>query len=46
MPFANGRLLSEPGEVWFEYGRTEEEALDRLKESLPGNDWVEWEKKE
>ncbi len=45
-PFVNGYYLHEPGTVWFEYGETKEEALDNLKEELPGNDWIEWEKEE
>lgn len=45
-PFIDGRYLFEPGKVWFELGDTKEEALDRLKETLPSNDWIKWEEKE
>jgi hypothetical protein len=45
-PFVNGRWLYEPGEIWFEVGETKGETLDRLKEALPGYEWVKWEKKE
>lgn len=45
-PFINGHYLCEPGRCWYKYGKTEEEALDNLKETLPGNDWIKWEGKE
>lgn len=43
-PFIDGRYRYEPPYVWFELGDTKEEALNKLKKLLPGNDWVEWEK--
>ena len=33
-PFINGHPLNEPGDVWFEFGATEEEALRNIKRSV------------
>ncbi len=45
-PFIEGEYITEWGVAGFEIGETKEKALNNLKNSLPGNDWVEWEKKE
>lgn len=34
-PFVNGHPIQEPGDVWFEFGDDEEDALAKLKGSLP-----------
>lgn len=46
IPFVTCLLSREPGEIWFKYGETKEAALNNLKESLPGNNWVKWEREE
>jgi hypothetical protein len=33
-PFVGDNVMTEPGDVWFEFGDTEEQALCRLKRSL------------
>lgn len=33
-PFVNGHPIQEPGEVWFEFGDTEAEALEAVKRSV------------
>lgn len=33
-PFTDGRPLHEPGDVWFEFGETEEEALANIRKSV------------
>lgn len=43
-PFILGDPVHEPGEMQLEFRGTREEALNKLKNRLPGNDWVEWEK--
>ncbi|MBR0871189.1 hypothetical protein JQ633_12530 [Bradyrhizobium tropiciagri] len=33
-PFVNGDPLREPGDVWFEFGASPDEAMAKLKRSL------------
>lgn len=33
-PFVTGHPLTEPGEIWFEFGATAEEALKAIKASV------------
>lgn len=33
-PFVDGRPLHEPGDVWFEFGETKEEAMKAIKMSV------------
>ena len=33
-PFVNGHPIYEPGDVWFEFGDTEDAALDAVRRSV------------